>query len=126
MLGAMRAAFALALIGLLAWTPPAEAWQREKLRAGPEAERWNTPQRYGPNMEVEVFIRVRGRVVTRRGAGCTANFIARDLWVNVRVCGRGKVPIRVRYLTLKDEREFTFLYGLERWNEPRPPSRSSP
>ena len=101
---------------LLILAAPAQAWQNESLKATETVQRWNTPQRYGHSQVVQAHIMYRGERVEyeSKTQTCSADIRARDLLVNVRVCGSGRVPIRVRYVSFDGPRKFSFRYRLKR------------
>ena len=105
-----------AFVAALVLAVPAQAWQRETLKATETVQRWNTPQRYGPSEVVQAYIMIRGERVEyeSKTPTCSADIRPRDLLVNVRVCGPNRVPIRIRYVALDGPRKFSFHYRLKR------------
>jgi hypothetical protein len=61
---------------------------------------WTSPQRLSGNLD-HLAVRSRGMRLAYEPAGkCTAFFYGRGIVVRLRVCGRGKVPLRVRAVTV--------------------------
>lgn len=70
-----------------------------RLHANSHAKTWRSPQRYGLDTEIRADVRVHGHELAQSISlnGCTDTFRGHGATVAISVCGRGPVPIRVRY-----------------------------
>jgi hypothetical protein len=101
----------LAIAGLLAASPAAaRSTYTHRLSAGERVKAWHTPQRWGPGWTVFVDVYVAGHKVADDTEGCRTQWTGHGVAIQARVCGRGAVPIRLRYVSYQGRRAITIRY----------------
>jgi hypothetical protein len=98
-------------LGLLAATPAvARPAHVHRLHAAERVKTWRTPQRWGPEWMVYIEAYVHGRHVPDHTEGCRTEWTGRGVAIEARVCGKGDVPIRLRYVSYQGQRDITVRY----------------
>lgn len=109
----------LALVGIacLAASSKAEAHGPDyvaHLRAESTMQKWQSPQQWTPQYGVTAGIWIEGVQTFVPDLGCGGNWVAGGVAFHVYVCGSGKQPIRLHYVSLFGTRDVIFRYHVRR------------
>lgn len=106
-----------AVIGCLIWAGSSSAATPCQVRAchanvgmsSPQVEHWQSSQTFGPHYHLELVLSVDGKEAANPNIeeACTGEWSGHGVSFRVEVCGHGRVPIRITYVSLKGHHHVT-------------------
>jgi hypothetical protein len=102
----MRHVVATIAIALLLVSPATALAGEVDLHATTEVQKWVSARTYGPNQTIDFTITFNGaRLHHGYVSACRATYFGHRLSVEIAVCGDGRSPITLRYVSFQGERD---------------------